>query len=442
MKGKIRVLLFARSFLAIYYSDIKSEIIEPIFVTLTHKEKLYLESKGWLVYGCFEDDYEALPIAKFEGNYLKTSLKSDRFLCRFKHDKRMEILGKEISFWSHIMDTTRPSFLVNETVALEIAEVMAIEAEKREIPFHTYLLGFIPGTFYWKPDPFSGRMQNMNTIQPSETDKQKAEEYINGVIEKDNRPFYVSNVQKQNITLKTVLHSWWLNIIIGGKNKKLELKMAFKYEDYSLLTEKDMNTYFSCLFNKYDDISTIDEKKIIFYPMHLEPEAILSYFVEENYDQSMIINSILSCIKQDQYLVVKEHPQQQGVLLTSKYREIKKRNSNVIYLPSYIKSFPIIKKSDAIVTLTSTVAWEALIMGKPSFVLGKIFYDQCLGVVRIESFKQLKKELRMLEYPKPNVETTKDYAAKMISMFKNGCPSPMFSANTSELFIKAIEDLT
>lgn len=441
---KKKVLLFARSFLAKYYSEIKSDILDPIFVTLTHEEKVFLESKGWNVHGCFEDEYSQLPIANFGGDYLRTSFQSDRFLNRFNHEKRLEILGKEISFWSKVLDSTKPHYLVNETVAIEIAEVMAIEAEKRSIPFHTYLLGFIPDTFYWKPDPFSGRMQNMSTITVDGLQLSTAQKYVNDVVEKNARPFYVTGIKRNNITLKTVIHSRMLYKSAQKKQRKIESTVSFKYEDYSIFNKVALDIYQSIYFSKakYDSMDTLKDKNIVFLPMHMEPEAILNYFVEENYDQAMLINQVLSCLKNNQYLVVKEHPQQQGVLLTQKYQEIKKKNSNIIYLPSYELSFPIIRQAEAIITLTSTVAWEGLMLGKPAFVIGKIFYDQCPGVIRIESFRQLKKEIQKDQYLVPDRNAVIEYAAKMISLFHSGCPSPCYKGgSTIAEFTKEIEKL-
>ncbi len=441
---KKRVLLFARSFLAKYYSEIESDIIEPIFVTLTHEEKIFLENKGWRVYGCFEDEYSQLPITKFPGNYLRTSFQSDRFLKRFKYDKRMEILGKEISFWSRVIDLTNPDFLVNETVAVEIAEVMAIEADKRKIPFYTYLLGFIPGTFYWKPDPFTGRMQSMSNVVFNDEHLSNALAYVTGVVDKNQRPFYVSSVKKNKISLKTVVHSRILYYMAKRKQKKLENTLDFKYEDYSIFNRNNLKIHESTYFSKaqYDDLDSLKTKKIVFLPMHMEPEAILNYFVEENYDQIMLIEQVSKCLKNNQYLVIKEHPQQQGVLLTETYQNLKKRIPNLIFLPSYILSFSIIKQCDAIVTLTSTVAWEGLMFGKPAFVFGGIFYDQCSGVVRISSFRQLKEEIQKEQYVVPCKDDVINYAAKMISLFREGCPSPVYNGeSTIKEFVKAMEEL-
>ena len=438
---KKRVLLFARSFLTKYYGDIKSDVLEPIFVTLTSQERDYLVSKGWKVYGCFEEEYDELPVANFNGGYLRTSLSSDRFLQRYDHAKRLEILGKEISFWNKILDETNPVFLVNETVAVEIAEVMAIEAEKRGIPFYTYLLGFLPNTFYWKPDPFSGRLQDMKSIVPTADNLNEAEKYINNVREKQQRPFYVSGIKKDNNKIKSFLHSYKKYLLSKKKNIKKKSSGHFKYEDYKIFSKINFEIKKASLFNKYDNLEGIDNKGIIFFPLHLEPEATLNYFVEENFDQESIISLLTGCIKNNQVLVIKEHPQQQGMLMTKRFQALKQRFSNLFYLPSYISSFEILKKCDAVVTLTSTAAWEALIYEKPVFVLGRIFFDQCPGAIRIDNLKQLKRELNKEVYTLPNVEDVKLFAAKMISLFHRGCPTPTYKDNTIVDFVTEMEKL-
>ena len=112
--------------------------------------------------------------------------------------------------------------------------------------------------------------------------------------------------------------------------------------------------------------------------------------------------------------------------------------SNQFY-PSYISSFEILKKCEAVVTLTSTAAWEALIYEKPVFVLGRIYFDQCPGALRIDNLKQLKRELCKESYTSPNIEEVKMFAAKMISIMRKGCPTPSFKENTIDDFVKEME---
>lgn len=440
---KKRVLLFARSFLAKYYADIESSIIEPIYVTLTHEEKVFLEGKGRIVSGCFEDEYESLVIADIPDNYLKTSFASDRFLNRFSLEKRCEILGKEITFWSRIFDTTTPDYLFNETVAVEIAEVMAIEAKKRAIPFYTALLGFLPNTFYWKPDPFSGRLDDMTNVMPSTDDLLKADEYIRAVTEKYNVPFYVKSfVGKNNRSFLRFVKTLYLGIKQSITEKRRStLSTGFKYEDYRKFSFTYPVFYLRSLFHHiYDTVDSIKGKKFVYVPLHIEPEATLSYFVDNNYKQDTLVDLVLKSVKPNHYVVVKEHPQQAGLLLAPDFRELKKRYNNLVYLPASVSNYDVVPNCSAVVTLTSTAAWEALLLGKAVFVLGKIFYDQCPGAVRIKDFKELKERLRE-DYIVPSPEAIKLFAAKMISLFQHGCPTPIVKDPGIEDYIKSMEVL-
>lgn len=439
---KTKVLLFARSFLAEYYSDINSDIIEPIFVTLTENEKNFLQKKGWKVYGCFEEEYGNLSVADYPSNYLRTSLASDRFLNRFSYEKRLEILGKEITFWNRIFDETEPAALFNETVAVEIAEVMAIEAEKRGIPFYTALLGFLPNTFYWKPDPFTGRLNDLSEIEPSDEDLKKADDYIENVTKKAQVPFYV----KSNIGRSPKSFIRFIRSLVSGTSHYLGEKYRqytniFRYEDYSKYSYSYTKYYLRSILYKYDTISSIIDKHYVYLPLHIEPEATLSYFVNEDYRQDFLIDSIIKSLPQGQYLVVKEHPQQYGLLLEPRFRFLRKQYSNLIYLPSNIPSYDLLKSCECIVTLTSSAAWEGLLLKKPALVLGKIYYDQCPGAIRINDFKELKNKLRTSSFSILHEDEIKLFVARMISIFHSGCPSPSAPDTGIYDYVKAMEKL-
>lgn len=439
---KKKVLLFARSFLAEYYSDIKSDIIEPIFVTLTHEEKIFLEGKGWNVFGCFEDEYENIPIYNnIPSDYLRTSFASDRYLKRFSYNKRLEILGKEISFWAKILDEVKPTCLFNETVAIEIAEVMAIEAEKRSIPFYSALLGFLPDSFYWKPSPFDGSLADLSEINPTDDEYDKARKYIEDIKVKRNKPFYINDARKGGVSFFKMVKSTIGDFRRMYKNaKRLAKKRTFTYEDFSHSFLSTYREYKLQKKFKYNSIDEIKEKDCFFFPMHLEPEATINYFVAEDYTQTTLIDLIAKSMGINQYLVVKEHPQHPGILLRPEYQQLRDFHKNIFFLPSYESSYNVLDYTKAVITLTSSAAWEGLILGKPAIVLGTIFYDQCPGVYKLNNIRDIRKIVRN-KIESPNEKDVLTFAAKMISLYKKGCPTPC-AENTGLIgYVKAMEEI-
>jgi len=102
-----------------------------------------------------------------------------------------------------------------------------------------------------------------------------------------------------------------------------------------------------------------------------------------------------------QALVVKEHPVDKGALLRRKFRELKQRYSSLYFLPAEIHGRQVLDRARRVVTLTSSVGWEAAAAGRNVYVLGEIFYDQLPGITCIHGLDQLREELR-----KPATATT------------------------------------
>ena len=196
------------------------------------------------------------------------------------------------------------------------------------------------------------------------------------------------------------------------------------------------------MFFKYNSWSDVNNFELILYPLHYEPESSLFYLSEFFSNQEAVIENISKCLKENQLLVVKEHPAQAGMLLTKRFQKLKKRNSQLIYFPSVISSFEIIKKSQLIITLTSHLGWEALILGKPVYVLGKMFYDTYPYVNHFESFEKLRDDIRSKNYIYPKQDATIDFIAKIIEHSYKGIPFPspiLYSKENIDNIVFAIE---
>ena len=140
--------------------------------------------------------------------------------------------------------------------------------------------------------------------------------------------------------------------------------------------------------------------------------------------------------------MVKEHPAQQGMLLTNKFQKLYKENSQLFYLPHTIISYDIIKLATLIITLTSHLGWEAIILGKPTFLLGKMFYDKYPFINKMSSFEELRRIIRNQEYIYPQRNATVKFIAQLFEISHKGEPFPgnnLYKKNNLENIIFAIE---
>lgn len=404
------------------YRTIKSEKFEIICVALTKAKKKKMQDEGINVIACFEEEFDSLPVASYPDNYLIYSFDSDRFLCRYDHEKRREILGKEISFWSRILDKYTPSLIVNEVVTIEFMEVMVIEARKRNIPYKTWAIVPFPHQDFWINTPFSNRQgpEFWDNVQYSLDDFSKAEEYMKAIHDKNMKPFYICFKQPSKIKYAVTSLVNYLKCLKGHFNYKMT--NSFYYEDYSQIAKTELDNGFAYAFRKYDKIEFNNNVEYFYYPLHVEPEATISYFGDCFDDQTMIIARIAHSLKLNQKLIVKEHPQQRGPLLTKRYQELKKKFSNLIFIDGSVSGYDIFKHTKCLVTLNGTAGFEALVCGIPVIMFGQAFYRDCPGVTICENFRDLKQIIRNDAYVIPNREQVKIFVAKIYSLLTNTFP--------------------
>lgn len=396
--SKPRILFFARGFQAWFHPVLTDERYEAVFVTMTRAEADLVRSKGREVAACFEEDFAAIAPADVPADYLLTSFVSERFLGRYTQSERLDILGREIAFWSGLMDRFEPVAVVNELVAIELSEVLLIEARKRGVRYLAPMYCVIEGLFYWLPDPLTLSGSALDLPEPGERALALADAYLTEVRKSDYRPFYVRNLAGRR-SLRPLLAGLAKSALWRWRDRasrRIEGDPgAFRYESYTEEYSKRVQVFLASLAHSYDDLAAIPEgREIVLYPLHQEPEATLNYMSEFMANQVATIENILKCLGPHQTLVVKEHPVDKGALLRPKFRDLRARHSSLAFLPAEVHSREVLARCERVVTLTSSVGWEAACLGKSVCVMGEIFWDSVPGVTRIGSWADLRAAMR------------------------------------------------
>lgn len=167
------------------------------------------------------------------------------------------------------------------------------------------------------------------------------------------------------------------------------------------------------LSNLFEDDIRSSETINVLFPMHLRPESstsVLSRYYE--YDIEVLKNIAFS-LPHNARLIVKEHKQALGTRDLSFYNYVLSLPNTYLLSPNFDLK-PNINRFDALVTLTSTAGFEALCEGVPVLLLGRTFYSDYDGVISVDSFEKLNKELKTLNKisPKPNPKVMQQYREK------------------------------
>jgi hypothetical protein len=421
-----KIVFFARDYQAKLFPLLLSDKYTNIYVTLTISEKKLIQKKGIEVAACFEEEFDSLKVNEIPDSYLKTSFVADRFYGSYTLDERRIILSKEIVFWEKIFEMYKPVAVLNEVIAIEIAEVMYIEAVKRNIRYFAWMVSpFDLRQFYWLSNPYVSSLdEKLFNELPDNDSKVFAENYFREFNQYANiKPFYASNLASR---YDFVIFIKWLvllfmDVIKSGFHYRMNKYLKLYYFNRPLFKVNIVN-YIASLLHSYDKIP--ENHEIVFYPLHYEPEASILYMAEYSEDQVGLIRNLAKCLSNNQILVVKEHPQQPGMLLSKSYRQLRKRLSNIAFLPSEYSTKKLIQLSELIVTQTSTAGWEALILGKPVVVIGKVFYDKYPKINRFSDFENLKIMIHTKQYQFPQKDETLKFIAQVWNYCQEGNPYP------------------
>lgn len=110
-------------------------------------------------------------------------------------------------------------------------------------------------------------------------------------------------------------------------------------------------------------------------------------------NQIALVENISKSLPFGYTLVIKEHPWGRGARPTWQYRHLA-RLYNVRFCDAPSKE--IIQKVEAVIAISGTVGFEALIFDKPTVVLGRSFFTHCDLFYRLGSIQELPATLRRI----------------------------------------------
>ena len=151
--------------------------------------------------------------------------------------------------------------------------------------------------------------------------------------------------------------------------------------------------YFQKYGKKPDELRSF---KLIFFPLHLEPEMALLLRSPEQNNSMELISWISKSLPADTILVIKEQPHAYGIR-SRRYYENYRKIPNVALASPEISSWEWIKQSSIVATITGTTGIEAVYFEKPILSFGKHEIINYLPSVRYaNNFESVRKAIEEL----------------------------------------------
>lgn len=184
------------------------------------------------------------------------------------------------------------------------------------------------------------------------------------------------NIQESNVTGLEYVFSK-----INGMKKKNQLK-----KHYSILAKSpEFNTSY------------------LYFPLHYQPENTSCPLGETFVDQYLIIDMLSKYVPLGWKIYIKEHtsqwhPKMHGECSrTTDFYDKVALLPNTQFVPISTPNFELIDHSKAVVTITGTAGWEAVVRGKPTLIFGHAWYKYCEGVFYVPSLDECKNTLQKIQ---------------------------------------------
>ena len=164
---------------------------------------------------------------------------------------------------------------------------------------------------------------------------------------------------------------------LSFKNRLLNFifKNGLKSLNLSLLKKKIIFILFNWFIELFKNNNIISSnKKYYLYAFQVQPEASVDYLAPEYINQFKLIDDIISKLKDNEMLILKDHPGETIMWgLVDKLRYL--NNPKVIYLKTKITIDSQIYLLDGAITITGTIGGELAMSGLPTVSLKPVFYN-------------------------------------------------------------------
>jgi hypothetical protein len=142
-------------------------------------------------------------------------------------------------------------------------------------------------------------------------------------------------------------------------------------------------------------------ERFLLYPLHFHPESSTSVAAGTYLDEYEVIRNIAFSLPAGTTLYVKDHISAFALPTLDFYRRLAAL-PNVRLISPFAATKRLIRDSVGVVTLTSTVGYEALLLNRRVFLYGSVFYEFHPNVVKVEKPAELFQLLRQhLDAPLP-----------------------------------------
>ena len=350
------------------------------------------------------------------------------------HDRSLKITQQAIQFFEFIFEKEKPAIIISEPPSGMFHQVAHHFCKKNNASY----IGLGASRFAGRIDVFNGDQSFLRFKKTFEEigehsitfkEKEFAKNFIRDFISHKAMPSYMASAKVYFSRMGLVWHfSRRVKEVWAPFLRYMASRQQYKPFDYE--SEIARKRYGRALFvAERKKIRTFFQKKFFgnygggreyfLYPLHYQPEASTSVYATYYCDQINTIKNIAFALPFPYRLYVKEHPVAVGTRQSGFYKKLAEI-PNVVLISASENTQELIENSSGVITLTSTVGMEAVLAGKPAYILGNVFYAYHPLCRQVSGFDDLKERIGNDMINVPKLDNLEDNNIRfVISYLKN-----------------------
>lgn len=305
-----------------------------------------------------------------------------------------------LEFFELIVAESQIDIVIYESVSNAFAHFAWFVCQFHNLVYLGFSAARVPGRFVIIRDPFNEHVPYQATLESIRSGALPipddvctwAQSYLRNI--ENIVPDYVAYSKLDDRKLRnhyfTAEKLRKLRIILSHINDDHEL--AFQVGNplrlaVQMVRRKFLRNFKLAWFSQGYSEAPLDEPYLL-YPLHYHPESSTSIMAAAYLDEYEVIRNIAFSLPAGVNLYVKDHPSAYGDPPVTFYRRLAAL-PNVRVISPFADTKKFIKGSLAVITLTSTVGYEAVLLKKRVFVFGSVFYAFHRSVVSINNPSKL-----------------------------------------------------
>ena len=310
------------------------------------------------------------------------------FSKKFKKEIKLEqLFSNLVGFFVSIFKKENFDYIVYENASNALALIARDVGKYYGVKYCGLAISRLPGRISITDDPtFESEIYRkiMSSLEGGEfkLDPKISNDvttYLNSIL--NIQPDYMRNNPLNNVSVvnkyfnltKIKILLFKLKYSFGSTDWNFQVGNPFlvAYSSFSRNVFRSIKS--NLIKKKYDKLPKSGEGYFL-YPLHFHPEASTSVLAKHFNNEYELIRNIAFSLPHGFKLYVKDHISAYGFPSLAFYNRLKLL-PNIVLLSPFEDTKSLIKGSTAVLTLTSTVGYEALILEKPVIVFGNVFYD-------------------------------------------------------------------